>query len=81
MDKCQGDSFILYDLVLIKTRKSFDLLNSPNIKKNILFEDFVVFLSNLFLFRFVVNVKNLQSGDNFLVLTMNRRGLTRIYLS
>ena len=59
MDKCQGDSFILYDLVLIKTRKSFDLLNSPNIKKNILFEDFVVFLSNLFLFRFVVNVKNL----------------------
>ena len=81
MDKCQGDSFILYDLVLIKTRKSFDLLNSPNIKKNILFEDFVVFLSNLFLFRFVVNVKNLQSGDNFLVFTMNRRGLTRIYLS
>ena len=80
MDKCQGDSFILYDLVLIKTRKSFDLLNSPNIKKNILFEDFVVFLSNLFLFRFVVNVKNLQ-WDNFLVLTMNRRGLTRIYLS
>ena len=43
MDKCQGDSFILYDLVLIKTRKSFDLLNSPNIKKNILFEGFVVF--------------------------------------
>ena len=59
MDKCQGDSFIFYDLVLIKTRKSFDLLNSPNIKKNLLFEGFVVFLSNLFLFRFVVNVKNL----------------------
>ena len=80
MDKCQGDSFIFYDLVLIKTRKSFDLLNSPNIKKNLLFEGFVVFFSNLFLFRFVVNVKNLQ-WDNFLVLTMNRRGSTRIYLS
>ena len=34
----------------------------------------------LFLFRFVANAQGLQ-WDNFLVLTMNRRGVTRIYLA
>ena len=33
----------------------------------------------LFLFRFVANVQDLQ-WNNFLVLTMNRRGVIRIYL-
>ena len=36
-------------------------------------------LSILFLFRFVANVQALL-WDSFLVLTMNRRGVTRIYL-
>ena len=37
----------------------------------------VIFI--LFLFRFVANVQDLE-WDNFLVLTMNRRGVIRIYL-
>ena len=36
----------------------------------------VIFI--LFLFRFVANVQDLE-WDNFLVLTMNRRGVIRIY--
>ena len=38
------------------------------------------FISILFLFRFIAHVQDLQR-DNFLVETMNRRGVIRIYTS